>query len=903
MNKRFGWGIALVIILYIIIQLISKFYVDFRWFAIYDSLNIFWTLFFTKFNVHGAFSAAFIFLFFLNYLLIRLLGGRGRIFTNNILDRLQLPVVGSPRKLALIILTIGVVFVGFLMGTAASAYWKEYLMHAHAVSFSDFPTDPIFNNDLGFYVFSLPFYQFLYSWMMIALVILTAFSTAFHILNSGIFVHNGKVEFSRFARAHLSILLGSMVLLLGVGYRISAYQLLFSQQGDFFGAGYTGAHAQLLAYNVCMIISFSAAALLLANIFIRSFKLPIFVLLAILPAYFLLGTIFPSLQQRFVVDPNELSRERPFIENNIKFTRLAYDIERVKEIPYENNTDLTYNDIKKNITTFENIRLWDWRPLKQTYKQLQELKPYYTFNDIDVDRYTVNGEVFAMTLGARELDISKLPENSKTWTNKHLIYTHGYSLVANRVDKITPEGMPEMLIYDIPTKTKIPLSVDRPQVYYGEHKNPYVITNTSIKPGEFDYPSGDSNKYTIYKGNGGDVLDSFFKKLLYAISFGDINILISDTIEKDSRIMFRRNIKEMVTTLSPFLDFDGDPYIVLSEGKLYWILDAYTTSSKFPYSTPTQTSTGDINYIRNSVKVVIDAYNGSMNYYVMDDKDPIIQVYSRIFKGLFKPGSEMPDDLKMHIRYPEALFNIQSHILLKYHMKNPNVFYNNEDLWEIPNQVYDNTQEPMHSYYMVSSLPGQKKNEYILILPFTPREKDNMIGFYIAKCDPPDYGELMLYQLPKDKLSYGPMQIEARINQDADISKQLTLWSQKGSSVIRGNMLVIPVEESLIFIEPLYLKAERSEMPELKRVIVSYANRMVMEKDLDTALEKLFIDRQYTSSASDVPRDILTDLRDYSKRAYNHYMNAQKHMRDGNWSEYGKELDKLRETLNTMKNR
>ena len=903
MNKRFGWTIAIVIILYIIIQLISKFYVDFRWFDIYNSLDIFWTLFFTRFNVHGMFSVTFIILFFLNYLLIRLLGGRGRIFTNNILDRLQLPVVGSPRKLALIILTIGVVFVGFLMGTAASSYWKEYLMFVHASSFTGFPVDPIFGQDLGFYVFSLPFYQFLYRWLMIALIILTTFSAAFHFLNSGIFIHNGKVEFSRFARAHLSILLGIIVLLLGIGYRISAYQLLFSDQGDFFGAGYTGVHAQLLAYNVCMVISFIAAALLFANIFIRSFKMPIFVLLTILPAYFLLGTIFPSLQQRFVVDPNELAKERPYIKNNIKFTRLAYDIDRVEEIDFNNKQNLKYSDIRKNTATFENIRLWDWRPLKQTYRQLQELKPYYTFNDIDVDRYTIGGRKFAMTLAARELDIEKLPENSKSWINKHLVYTHGYGIVANRVDRITPEGMPEMLIYDIPTKTKVPIEIDRPEIYYGEHNNPYVITKTSIEPGEFDYPAGDENKYTIYQGEGGDVLDSFFKRLLYAVSFGDINILISENINNESRIMFRRNIKEMVRTLTPFLEFDGDPYVVLAGGKVYWIIDAYTTSTQFPYSTPIRTSSGDINYIRNSVKVVIDAYNGSLSYYNMDKKDPILQVYSRIFKGLFKPGDSMPEKLKKHIRYPEALFNIQSRMLLKYHMKNPNVFYNNEDLWEIPNQIYESAEEPMHSYYMVTSLPNQGDNDYILILPFTPRKKDNMIGFFIAKCDPPQYGQLMLYQLPKEKLSYGPMQIEARINQDADISKQLTLWSQKGSTVIRGNMLVIPVEESLVFIEPLYLKAEASEMPELKRVIVSYADRIVMEENLDNALEKLFSDRKFSSEDTGVPRDALSDLKDYAGKAYMYYMNAQKHMRDGNWAEYGKDLENLREVLKAMKNR
>jgi len=901
MSRKMIWGLFIFIIAYFIVQIASSFYIDYEWFKSYDQLGVFWTLFFTKFNVQALFSLFFIILFFLNFLIIRIIGGKGRIFTQNILDRLKLPVFGTPRRALFVLIALGVVITGFIMGIGASAYWKEYLIYINAVPFAGFPPDPVFNMDIGFYIFSLPFYNFLYGWVMFALVIISLFSLFFHVLNGGISFRGGKIEFSLFSRAHLSFLTALIVFLFGLSYRLSAYQLLFSQRGKFFGAGYADVHAQLLAYNVCMILSFIAAGLLLFNIFKRSFKLPILVLITLIPVYFVLGTIYPSLQQRFVVEPNELDREKPYIENNIRFTRRAYDLERIIEKEFANDSKLTYRDIIKNRITLENVRLWDWRPLKQTYKQLQELKPYYQFNDVDVDRYIIDKRKIAVNLAARELAINKLSTESRTWMNQHLIYTHGYGLVLNRVDKITKEGLPEMLIYDIPPKTKIPYEVERPEIYYGEHDNPYVIANTSIQPGEFDYPFGDENRYNRYRGTGGIEMNSFLKRLLLALTFNDINILISKSITAESRFLFRRNIVELVRNLSPFLEFDSDPYIVLSEGKLYWIIDAYTTSSNFPYSTPIDAGNTEINYIRNSVKVVIDAYNGSINYYISDKNDPIIQTYSNIFEGFFKDMSAMPENLKKHIRYPETIFNIQCRILLRYHMDNVNVFYNNEDAWDIPKQIYDSSEEDIHSYYLVTTLPDEAQSEFILIMPFTPIKKDNMIAFMTAKCDPPNYGEIILYNLPKEKLSFGPMQIEARINQDAVISQQLTLWGQKGSNVIRGNMLVIPIEESLIFIEPLYLKAESSEMPELKRVIVSFAERLVMEENLNASIEKLFFERTYEMESATTDRDITTRFREYANRAYLHFQNANGALRAGDWAQYGEELKKLRDVLKAMK--
>jgi uncharacterized protein len=900
MNKKFVWFLGIFIVLYFLLQMVSNFYLDFEWFKVKDGLNIFWTLLFTKFNVTVLFSIIFIVMFFLNFLLIRILGGKGRIFTNNILDRITLPVFGSTRKALYLFLAIGIIILGFIMGAGAGAYWKEYLIYFNSVPFTGFPLDPIFNKDIGFYIFSLPFYEFLYGWTMTSLVIITIFSTIFHVLNGGILFQN-KLDFSLFSRVHLSILLSLIVLLFGLSYRIDAYGLLFSQRGKFYGAGYTAVNSELIAYNVCMIISFIAAALLLFNIFKKSFKLPLFVLITLIPAYFILGTIYPSIQQRFFVEPNELDMERPFIENNIKLTRIAYGVENLILKPFANNSNITYKDIAKNRNTLNNIRVWDWRPLKQTYKQLQELKPYYQFNDVDIDRYIIDGNKTAVNLSARELATNKLSKNSQTWLNNHLIYTHGYGVIMSRVDKATPEGLPEMLVYDIPPKTNIPIEIKEPRIYYGEHENPYVITNTNITSGEFDYPYGDQNKYTQYKGNGGIVLNSFFKRLLFAISFKDINILISSNIKNESRILYTQNIKEMVKKLTPFLEFDNDPYLVLADGRLFWLIDAYTMSDKFPYSTPTRTSDGSINYIRNSVKVVIDAYNGTMDYYISDDKDPIIKTYSNIFPGLFKNIKSMPDYLASHIRYPESLFNVQSHILLRYHMTDINVFYNNEDTWDIPKQVYDGKAEPIQSYYLVTTLPGESRSEFILIRPFTPINKDNMIAFLVAKCDPPYYGNMTLYTLPKEKLSYGPMQIDARIDQDPEISKQLTLWTQKGSGVIRGNMLVIPVEESLLFIEPLYLKAETSEIPELKRVIVSFADKVIMEENLKTALEKIFLQGRYINESLAFDKNIEAKLKDYAGKAYTYFLRAEEHQRNGNWSGYGEEINHLREILKIMK--
>ncbi|MCX7678370.1 MAG: UPF0182 family protein [Spirochaetes bacterium] len=903
--KRIIGIFLFVVVVYYSVRSIAEFYVEFKWFESYNQLKLFWTLFYGKFFVGLLFFFIFIGLFVFNFVLLRITGGSGRIFSTNILNKIRIPLFKTPRRalfVIFVIIAIGVVLVGFFMAMVASSYWQEFLLYLYSSPFEHFPADPVFNNDISFYVFSLPFYSFAYHWIFGALVILLVFSTLYHLFNESIFSKT-LFEISPFARAHLSILAALLVFVYGIGYRLSAYELLFNERVRFFGAGYADIHAKLFGYNICMVLTIVAAGLLLFNIVKKSLKLPLIVLIALIPANLLFGTVYPFLLQRFVVEPNELERETPYISHNIRFTRLAFGLDKIEEREFLNDGKLTYRDILNNKDTLENIRLWDWRPLKSSYKQLQLLKPYYYFHDVDVDRYVINGRKIAVNLSARELISDKLGQQSKSWQNQHLIYTHGYGLVMSRVDKVTVEGMPEFLVYDIPPKTTINLKIERPEIYYGEYDKPYVIVKTNISPGEFDYPYGAENKYTRYEGKGGVQLGSFISKVLFAVAFGDINILISKSITPESRILYNRNIIKIVSTLTPFLGFDDDPYLVVINGKLYWFIDAYTYSNRFPYSTQVRLVDGKkINYIRNSIKIIIDAYEGTAQYYLCDPSDPIAKTYLRMFPELLRPFEEMPNDFKQHIRYPEDLFNIQSMVLLRYHMTNVNVFYNNEDMWAFAKQIYEDQEELVHSYYFITRLPGEDRSEFLLTIPFTPLRRDNMIAFLVAKCDLPQYGKMILYSLPKDKLNYGPMQIEARINQDPEISKLLTLWSQRGSSVIRGNMLVIPIEKSILMIEPLYLKAENSEMPELRRVFVSFTDKVVMEENLDHALETLFSGKRFGKGHIEgLERN--ESIVQLAKRAYYHFLQAEKSQKDGNWAKYGEELKNLKEILEIIKDR
>ena len=607
------------------------------------------------------------------------------------------------------------------------------------------------------------------------------------------------------------------------------------------------------------------------------------------------GSIYPAIMQRFQVEPNELAREKFYIRSNIQFTRLAFGIDRieVRDIPIE--LAPSEDDIRQNSATINNIRLWDYRPIKDTYNQIQSIRLYYNFVDIDVDRYQIDGSYRQVLLGARELTPEKLAAQAQTWVNRRLQFTHGYGVTMSPTNEVTEQGLPNLLIKDVPPIGT--MEITRPEIYFGEKTDDYVIVNTRIA--EFDYPKGDTNVFTHYEADSGIRLDSFLRKLAFTWELGDINILISDELLEDSQLLYRRNIQERVNHVAPFLKLDSDPYIVIDNGQLYWVQDAYTVSDLYPYSQP---NTSGINYVRNSVKVVVNAYDGSIMFYLIDPEDAIVNTYASIFPALFRPIDEMPETLREHLRYPLDLFQVQASVYQTYHMTDPRVFYNKEDLWAIPVETYADAERSMEPYYVIMRLPGEEQEEFVLMLPFTPTQKDNMITWLAARSDGDKYGKLIAYNFPKDKLIYGPRQIEARIDQDPTISSQLTLWGQKGSQVIRGNLLVIPIEQSILYVEPVYLKAERGQLPELIRVVVASGDLIAMEETLAESLNTIYAglseeELPVTTPTTPIRSDKLAEL---AKLAQEHYDKAQEYLKEGDWAGWGEELGKMSEVLRQL---
>src|SRR2546426_1027924 len=601
-----------------------------------------------------------------------------------------------------------------------------------------------------------------------------------------------------------------------------------------FGAGYSDVHAQLPVQKALLVLAGLVAVLCLVTIRLRSWRPLLWSVAALVGVAILGGVVYPGGIQRYQVSPNEIVKEKPYIDFNIRYTRLAYGLDNIEEREFPAEQTLTLQDLRKNDATLKNIRLWDTRPLLATYSQLQEIRTYYKFTDIDIDRYRINGEYRQVTLSARELSSKDLP--SRIWINERLTYTHGYGAVVSPVNRVTREGLPEFWIKDIPPAASSDLRISRPELYFSELATDYVFVKTQAK--EFDYPSGDQNVYTTYAGQGGIPLGSFWRKTLFAARLGDLKLLLSNDLTLGSRVLLYRNIRERVQRIAPFFRYDDDPYMVISAaGRIVWLLDGYTVTDRFPYSAPTR---GLGNYVRNAVKVTVDAYDGAVRFYVADPTDPLIRTIARIFPGLLQPLDAMPADLRAHIRYPEGLFRVQAGMYAVYHMRDTQVFYNKEDLWSVPVRSVDGRERAMEPYYLILRLPGEPKEEFVLLIPFNPSKKDNLSAWLAARSDPPHYGKLVVYNFPKQKLIYGPRQIEARIDQDSFISQQLSLWNQRGSQVIRGNLLVIPIERSLVYVEPLYIAAEKGQLPELKRVIVGFGDRIAMEETLDGAMARVF---------------------------------------------------------------
>jgi uncharacterized membrane protein (UPF0182 family) len=830
--RSFTWlilGIVTLALLNTAGQIVG-FYVDWLWFREVQFTSVFVTVLQAEILVGMVTGAVFFLILYGNVMVARRLAPRDVLVAVDDAGGLPSPEILDPyvRRLAFPLS----VMIALLAGWLGTSRWELVLKALHPTPFG--VRDPLFDQDVAFYVFRLPLWSSLYGWLMGSLAVSALAVTVVYFCTRGIQLSASGVSISRRARGHLLVLAALLLLLKAAGYRLAMFDLLFSQRGVVFGAGYADVHAQLPILKLLMIVTGLVALLCVVTIRLPSWRPLLWSIAALVGVAILGGVAYPGLIQRYRVSPNEIDKEKPYIDFNIRYTRSAYGLDNIEEREFPAEETLTLADLRKNEATIENVRLWDTRPLLATYSQLQEIRTYYKFTDIDVDRYRINGEYRQVTLSPRELSSRDLP--SRIWINERLTYTHGYGAVVGPVNRVTREGLPEFWIKDIPPASSADLRISRPELYFSELATDYVFVKTRAK--EFDYPAGDRNVYTAYQGHGGIPLGSFGRKALFAANLGDIKLLMSNDLTPESRVLLYRNIRERVQRIAPFFLYDDDPYMVISAaGRIVWLLDGYTVSDRFPYSTATR---GLGNYVRNAVKVTVDAYDGTVNFYVADPADPLIRTTARIFPGLLKPLEAMPADLRAHIRYPEGLFRVQAAMYAVYHMRDTQVFYNKEDLWSLPVRAVDRREQAMEPYYLILRLPGEPREEFVLLIPFNPSKKDNLSAWLAARSDPPHYGKLVVYNFPKQKLIYGPRQIEARIDQDSFISQQLSLWNQRGSQVIRGNLLVIPIERSLIYVEPLYIAAEKGQLPELKRVIVGFGDRIAMEETLDGALARVF---------------------------------------------------------------
>jgi uncharacterized membrane protein (UPF0182 family) len=801
-NKYSILGIILLI-LFLLVLGGSHLYLDWLWFQSLDYGSVFLTVLLSKIGIRIAVAAVLFLFFFVNLWLTRgVLRGLTETGTGQKIIRSQeLPLekILTGRFVILLYLAVSIVL-AVLISAVASGQWELFQKFIHASSFG--VKDPLFNLDIGFYVFKLPLYRLLYQLLMTAIVLTGIILGVIYFLTKSIDLFTGNLTQFSWPKMHFLSLIGLFFLIKAWGYKLAAYSLMYSPQGSVFGAGYTDVHANLLAIKVFMVLAAITGLVILANVFTQQIKLALAAIVLFAAAWVVLGVLYPSIVQKFIVGPNEFEREKQYITYNIEATKRAYGLDRIERKDYSLDGEITAAALTENAGTMNNVRLWDWRPLLQSYNQLQGLRPYYEFMDVDIDRYVIDGQYRQVMLAARELDQEKLPDQAKNWINQRFRYTHGYGVVLSPVNEVTPEGLPVHFVKDIPPAATVDLEVTRPEIYFGEKTDGYVFVNTRTQ--EFDYPKGDENAYTTYSGSGGVPLSSFLRRLIIAAGFGDYKILFSTDLTNEGRVLYYRNIQERVTKIAPFLRYDSDPYLVIDKGRLYWIQDAYTTTSMYPYAEPTA---GVGNYIRNSVKVLIDAYNGTTTFYVSEPDDPIIRTYGKIFPGLFQEIDRMPDSLKQHIKYPEDLFTIQAQIYATYHMGDPRVFFIKEDKWSVANEMVGDEKQVMVPYYTIMKLPGSDELEYVLMLPFTPANKDNMVAWFAARSDGPVYGKLLVYEFPKQETVFGPMQVEARIDQDSSIAQEMTLWNQRGSRTIRGNLLVLPMNDSLLYVEPLYLQS------------------------------------------------------------------------------------------------
>jgi uncharacterized membrane protein (UPF0182 family) len=792
------------------------------------------------------------------------------------------------------------IFVAFVSGLSASALWMTMLMALHGKPVG--AVDSLFGRDIGFYLFTLPAISAALNTLLILTVLSLVVSAVVYGLRGELVLPPRKTSAGPGAARHLGILLALVFVMLGVRlWIVGAAQLLYSDTGPLLGASYTDVHVSLPAIRLSAIVAMLAAAIVIYGVVRRQLIWYAFVSVLL---YAGVGIVFrgiaPTLVQKFSVAPNELSRERPYIAQHIAATRRAWRIDSVQTRELEGDVQLTMADIKANAPTIDNVRLWERDLLKQTFGQLQEIRTYYDFFSVNDDRYMIDGRYRQIHLSARELNTASLP--TRNFINDRLTFTHGMGVTMAPVNQVTAEGLPVLFIKDVPPVSTVSIKVTRPQIYYGQMTNSYVFVGTAQK--EFDYPAGETNVYTNYTGRGGVPVGSLMRRSLFAWQFDAPDIVLSSYITPGARILYHRNITDRARTALPFLSFDSDPYLIVTDaGELKWILDAYTSSENYPYSQRVQDGT---NYMRNSVKVVIDAYDGTIDAYLADAADPIVQTYAAIFPGIFKPLSAMAADVRRHLRYPGDLFQLQADLHTTYHMVEPDAFYHREDQWQYPTVAAGSPTANQFMRHIILRLPGEKNPEYIFMTPFTPRGKDNLAAWMVARMDGDHYGQLIVYKFPKQSLVYGPKQIVNRINQDTDISRQLTLWDQKGSQVIRGELLVIPIEESLIYVQPIYLRAEGGTIPELKRVVVAHENRVAMGETLEEGLNLLFGDgtvaHTVATTAGIAGTAAAPDV-GLIGQAQEHYDRAIAAQRAGDWSTYGHEIDQLGTILKQLRAR
>jgi uncharacterized membrane protein (UPF0182 family) len=732
-------------------------------------------------------------------------------------------------KRLLVWVVLGAAALAALMLAARPAsQWAEILRFLNGVAFDQ--ADPIFQKDFRFFVFTLPVLSFARSWLITVVVSILVIVTGFYYLADMFrgerFALTGKVK------AHLAVLGAALFVLVAAGHFLGRYELLFSPTGAVYGVGYTDDHVTLPARTFMTVIALVSAGLLLASIYSRTNRLIYYAVGGWLALNLLAGSVIPGIFQRLIVEPSELARETPYLGSNIELTRQAYGLERLQSRSHPALGELGPEVMARNQGTIQNVRLWDEGPLLQIYNQIQFFRLYYDFAAVHTDRYRPDGQLRQVMLATRELASEKLPAEAQRWVNRHLQFTHGYGAAMSPVTEVEADGRPTFLIQDVPPVGKIPLK--RPEIYYGLKSLDFLITRSGMQ--EFNYPGPEGPVYTRYEGKGGVVLSSFFRRLIYALQFMDINILISGEINPNSLIQYRRTVRERFSSVTPFLLADREAYSVVADGRLFWIQDAYTVTDRFPYSTPFQRK---FNYIRNSVKAVVDAYHGTIDYYVSDPEDPLIRTYQRIFPGLFKSMDELPAFLQEHIRYPLDLFSVQTEMLLQYHMQDPVVFYNKEDQWAIPVQSSFGETQALKPYYIVARLPGEEKEEFLLIQPFTPVNRHNLVGWIGARNDGKAYGEMVLFRFPSGRHVDGPNQVEARIDNDAVISEQFTLWGQVGSEVSRGILLVIPLGDHILYAEPIFLKPETIDFPELRRIILADSRQIAMHRTLNDTIQAL----------------------------------------------------------------